>query len=89
VDERRGELVFLTIGKLAIHPGNVALFVTLFNVEDDWARVGILFAALPIANTVFVMADQFDVYSVRSSAAILVTTLVSVATLSALVFILQ
>ncbi len=89
VDERRGELVFLTIGKLAIHPGNVALFVTLFNVEDDWARVGILFAALPIANTVFVMADQFNVYSVRSSAAILVTTLVSVATLSALVYILQ
>lgn len=89
VDERRGELMFLTIGKLAIHPGNTALFVTLFNVEDDWARVGVLFAALPIANTVFVMADQFDTYAVRSSAAILVTTVLSIVSLSALVYWLQ
>lgn len=89
VDERRGELLFLSIGKLGIHPGNVALFVTLFNVEDDWARVGVLFAALPIANTVFVLADQFDTYAVRSSAAILVTTLISIVTLSALVYVLQ
>ena len=89
VDERRGELAFLTIGKLAIHPGNLALFVTVFNVEDDWAKAGVLFAALPIANTVFVLADQFDTYAVRSSAAILVTTIVSVISLSVLVYVLQ
>lgn len=89
IDERRGELLFLTLGKLAIHPGNVALFVTLYNVEAEWAKVGVLFAALPIANTVFVLADQFDTYAIRSSAAILVTTLASVATLSALVYLLQ
>ena len=51
--------------------------------------IGILFAALPTANTVFVLAEQFDTYSVRSSATILVTTLVSIATLSALVYVLQ
>lgn len=85
-DERRGELAFLTVGKLAIHPGNVALFVTLFAVDDAWAKVGVLFAALPIANTVFVLADEFDTYAVRTSAAILVTTLVSILSLSALVY---
>ena len=90
VGEGRGELLYMTIGKLAIHPGNAALFmIVVFDVEWQWVQVGVLFAALPIANTVFVLATQFRTYEERTSAAILVTTLASIATLSGLVYVLQ
>ena len=71
--------------KLVVHPlltALLALFV--FDVEPLWATVAILMAALPTGANVFVLAQRYDVYVERVSAATLLSTILAVVTLSAL-----
>jgi malonate transporter len=84
------EVSYMTFMKLAVHP--TALFLTstlLFNVQPLWATAALLGAALPIAANVFIVARQYDVYVVRTSSAILVSTVVSVFSVSALLLVLH
>jgi malonate transporter len=80
----------MTFMKLAVHP--TALFFTttlLFDVQPLWATAALLGAALPIAANVFIVARQYDVYVVRTSSAVLVSTAVSVVSVSGLLIILH
>jgi malonate transporter and related proteins len=61
----------------------------LFDVDPLWATVAILAASLPVAANVFIVAKQYDTYVERASSAILVSTIVSVVTVSALLTILS
>ncbi len=71
--------------KLLIHPLITwALFVYAVDVDPLWQAVGILMAALPAGALCFVVAQNYNVYVQRTSAAILFSTLVAVITLSAL-----
>ncbi|MCW9034025.1 MAG: AEC family transporter [Alphaproteobacteria bacterium] len=80
-----GEISFLTIVKLLIHPLiSWVLIVYVFEIKGIWGEVALLMAALPLGATVFVLAQRYDVYVQRSSSATLVTTIVSVITLSVL-----
>jgi malonate transporter and related proteins len=84
------EVSYMTFMKLVLHPA--ALFLTttlLFDVQPLWATAALLGAALPIAANVFIVARQYDVYVVRTSSAILVSTAVSIASVSALLIILH
>jgi len=84
------EVSYMTSMKLVIHPA--ALFLTttvLFDVQPLWATAALLGAALPIAANVFIVARQYDVYVIRTSSAILVSTAVSVVTISALLLVLH
>jgi malonate transporter and related proteins len=84
------EVSYMTLMKLAVHPA--ALFLTttvLFDVQPLWATAALLGAALPIAANVFIVARQYDVYVVRTSSAILVSTAVSMVSVSALLLVLQ
>lgn len=60
------------------------LIVTLFPMEPFWAASAIILSALPTGALTFVIAQQYRVYVERTSAVILVSTVVSVVTLSAL-----
>lgn len=75
--------------KLAIHPILVwfAMF-HLFPVDPEWATAAVVAAAMPVAVTVYILAQQFDTYIARCSASILVSTALSVASLSAVVYFL-
>lgn len=79
------EVAWLTLLKLVVHPLATWLLVTyVVVVEPAWARAAIILAALPAGALVFVVAQQYDVYVRRASAAVLATTALSVATVSAL-----
>jgi malonate transporter len=60
----------------------------LLDLDPLWATVAILGASLPVAANVFIIAKQYDTYVDRTSSAVLISTVISVATVSALLTIL-
>ncbi len=83
----RAEILTISVIKLAIHP--LLMWFAMkhwFSINDTWAHSAILAAAMPVAVTVYLLAQQQSVYIGRTSAAILISTIISVATL---VFVLN
>ncbi|WP_029008585.1 AEC family transporter [Azospirillum halopraeferens] len=79
------ELGWIVALKLVLQPALTWLLIdTLFPMDPFWAASAILLAALPTGALTFVVATQYRVYVERTSAAILVSTILSVVTLSAL-----
>jgi malonate transporter and related proteins len=75
--------------KLLLHPLLVWLFIGLVaNVPPLWTYTAMLMAALPPALNVFVLARQYDAYVERASTAILVGTLLSMLTLTTLMYLI-
>jgi predicted permease len=82
--ERVTVAAWLTSAKLIIHPAAVALAVlVLFPIDDPFAAtVMISAAAMPVAGNVYMLAQHYGVAAQRVSAAILLSTAVSIVTLS-------
>ena len=57
-------------------------------LDPLWAASAVILAALPTGSLVFVLATQYGVYVQRATAAILVSTVLSVVTLSVLLAVL-
>lgn len=77
------EIGYIVPAKLIIHP--IVVFLALTAVggfEPVWIHAAILLAALPTATNVFIIGQQYGVWQERASATILITTLLSVATVS-------
>jgi predicted permease len=69
--------------KLVLHPAAVAVSALLvFRVDPYAAGVMIAAAALPVAGNVYMIAQHYNVAPQRASAAILISTMISVVTLS-------
>ncbi len=84
--ERLAVAGWLSFGKLVLHPGFVAVFALwVFTVEPYAAGVMIASAALPVAGNVYILAQHYGVAPLRVSAAILVSTAVSIVTVSAVI----
>ncbi len=80
----------ITLLKLVVHP--MVYYVMLSWIGDFdpvWVYTAILLAALPTATNVFVIAQQYGVWVERASASILVTTVTSVITLTAILFVIK
>lgn len=80
-------LSYIVPMKLIVHP--VLMYVALSyagNFDSVWMFTAVLMAALPTATNVFVIAQQYDVWTERASASVLVTTVCSVVTLTLLLF---
>jgi malonate transporter len=85
-----GEVSWLVILKLGLQPVLTFILVRwVFNVEPVWAEAAIILAALPAGALVFVLAQQYETYVDRASAAIVVSTVLSVATVSGLLIWLE
>ncbi len=83
------ELPFLTTAKLVLHPIVVFVVLSLMGgFSNTWIQVAVLMAALPTAANVFVMAAHYDSYLEGTSGAILFNTLISIATISLILFIM-
>ncbi len=76
---------WLSFCKLVIHPAMVALAMIVFGVDPYSAGVLIAAAALPVAGNIFMLAQHYGVAPQRVSAAILVSTAVSIVTVSLVV----
>lgn len=81
--ERVSVAGWLTFCKLVLHPAFVAFAaLALFSVDPFSATVIISAAALPVAGNIFILAQHYSVAPQRVSAAILVSTAVSIVTVS-------
>ena len=81
------ELTFIVPIKLLVHP--VLMYVALSwagDFDPVWIYTAVLLSALPTATNVFVIGQQYGVWVERASATILVTTVLSVLSVSALLY---
>ncbi|MBW4962698.1 AEC family transporter [Sulfitobacter sp. CW3] len=77
---------WLTFCKLVLHPTFVAMAALwFFKVDPYKAGVIIAAASLPVAGNVYMLAQHYNVGPARVSAAILVSTVLSIGTVSAVI----
>ena len=85
-----GEVSYMTFFKLLVYPTAMWFTTTqLFDLDPLWATVATLGASLPVAANVFIIARQYDTYVDRTSSAVLLSTIISVVTVSALLTVLS
>lgn len=81
------ELGYIVPLKLIVHPLLVYVLVSFAgDFPPVWVYSAVLMAALPSATNVFVLAQQYGVWSEKASASVLVTTLLSVASVSVFLY---
>lgn len=81
------ELGFIIPFNLVVHPVLMYLSLSWFGDFDPiWVYTAVLLAALPTATNVFVIAQQYGVWVERASATILLTTMLSVLTVTLLLY---
>lgn len=85
ISQARREVAVLTAVKLLVHPLLVAAMVYLVvPLPPTVAMASVVVAALPTGAMVFVIAQRYDTYVLRSSTAVLASHVGSVVTVSAL-----
>lgn len=78
------EVCWVSFIKLIIHPAiTLVMAVYLFDLSTLNTASAVILAALPTGGLVFILAQQFNVYVERSAAIILVNTVASLLTVSA------
>lgn len=83
------EIAPIAILKLAVHPALCYVMVSwVGDYPPSWVYSAVLLASLPTATNVFVIAQQYHVWVERASASVLVTTCLSVATVTALLYLI-
>lgn len=81
--ERLSVAGIITVFKLFVHPAAVAVSAFfIWPVDPFAAKVMVAAAALPVAGNIFIIATHYQVAPQRVSAAILVSTIVSVVTVA-------
>lgn len=84
--DRLSVAVWLSFAKLVLHPAAVAVMaIFVFTLDAFSAKVMIATAALPVAGNVFILAQHYGVAPMRVSAAILVSTAVSIFTVAGVI----
>lgn len=84
------EVPVLVSIKLVLHPlVALALMTALGPFDPDWIKTAVLMAALPPALNVFVLGRQFNAWVEPASGSVLLGTLVSVATLTTVMWLVQ
>jgi predicted permease len=78
-----GEVSWIVFLKLVLQPLLTwYLAVVVLRFDPEWAETAVIMAALPTGSLTFVVAQQYGIYVERTSAVILISTVVSVVTLS-------
>jgi predicted permease len=81
--DRISVALWLSFAKLVLHPIAVGICALLiFDVASFDAGVMIAAASLPVAGNVYILAQHYNVAPHRVSTSILVSTLISIATVS-------
>lgn len=84
------ELPWLLLVKLVLHPILVvALLLWVGNIDPLWIATAALIASLPPATNVFVIAQQYNTYVNRASAAVLIGTIISIVTVSYMLYLID
>ena len=84
------ELGIIAILKLVAHPLICYLVLgAVGSFSETWVFAAVLLAGLPTATNVFVIAQQYGVWVNRASASVLLTTVLSVATVTTLLYLIR
>jgi predicted permease len=84
------EIPPLAFVKLVLHPVLLFVLLSLFGPFDRiWIDTALLMAALPPALNVFVFARQYDAWVEQASSAVLVGTVLSVVTLTSVMWMVK
>ncbi len=84
------EISYIVPAKLLLHPFLAYLALSSFGTFDPiWVATAVLLAALPTATNVFVIGQQYRVWQERASATILVSTVLSVFTVSLVLYVIR
>ncbi len=84
-----GEVLWVTLLKLVAQPLLTWwLAYEVFHLDPIWAASSVILAALPTGALSFVLAQRYDVYIQRATSVILVSTVVSVFTLTAIFLVI-
>jgi predicted permease len=90
LERMRWEVPLLAAVKLVVHPILVLVLLGwLGPFSEVWVNTAVLMAALPPALSAYVFARQYDVWIEQASSAVLIGTLASVATLTAVMWLVQ
>lgn len=82
------ELPFLILVKLAVHPALIFVILSWIGGFDRiWIETAVLMASLPPAATIYIIATQYQTYVLRGSSAVLLGTVASVFTVTAVLYI--
>jgi malonate transporter and related proteins len=85
-----GEVPVLVIVKLVLHPIIAWLLLSaLGDFGETWTYAAIVMAALPPALNIFVISTQYNVGVERASACVLIGTIASMFTLTALLYFIK
>jgi predicted permease len=77
-----GEVIWLATLKTVVNPILTFVLVTnVFSIEPLWSQVAVILSAMPAAANIFVIAQQYNVHFRTVSAAIVVSTGMSVVTI--------
>lgn len=80
----------ITALKLVVHPMLCYVVLSVVgNFSPTWVYSAMLLAALPTATNVYVLATQYGVWIERASASVLVTTMISVVSVTSLLYAIQ
>jgi malonate transporter and related proteins len=84
------EITYIVPAKLILLPALMYLYLSAAGDFDPiWVQTAVLLAALPTATNVFVIGQQYGVWQERASATVLITTLMSVLTVSGLLYLIK
>lgn len=84
------EIPLIVPAKLLVLPALMYLYLSLSgSYPPVWVATALLLAALPTATNVFVIAQQYDTWQERASATVLITTVISVVTVSGLLYLIK
>ena len=90
MDRMQSEVPALLLIKLVAHPALVWLVLTsIGGFEPVWIATAVLMASLPPALNAFIMAKQYETYVEGASGGVLIGTVVSVLTVTAMLYALQ
>ncbi|MCC6887049.1 MAG: AEC family transporter [Hyphomicrobiales bacterium] len=84
------EVPVIVLVKLLVHPLIVLAILSLLGpFPQTWVYAAVLMAALPPALNVFILARQYDCWVEQASSSVLLGTLVSVVTLTAVMWLVK
>jgi len=95
VEKAYSELIFISFIKLIIHPLLVILLFVFWSTDSlkmldlMWIQVAIIFSCLPVAATVFPVSQYYKTYVLKTSSAIIVTTIISIVTIPFILWIVN
>lgn len=84
------EISYIVPAKLLLHPLLAYVILSSFGSFDPvWVSTAVLLAALPTATNVFVIGQQYQVWQERASATILISTVLSVFTVTLVLYFIR